>query len=46
MTIISGTEWIARPGSVGRCVVGEMKVVGEDGRELGANDVGEIYLRP
>lgn len=46
VTIISGTDWIERPGSVGRCVIGEMKVVGEDGRELPANEVGEIYLRP
>lgn len=45
VTIISGSEWTARRGSVGRCVVGEMKVVDESGQQLGAGEVGEIYLR-
>jgi bile acid-coenzyme A ligase len=44
-TIIPGTEWLKRKGSVGRVEIGSAKVVGEDGRELPIGEVGEIYLR-
>lgn len=45
VTIIKGSEWLTHPGSVGRCVIGEMKIIGEDGQELGCDEVGEIYMR-
>jgi bile acid-coenzyme A ligase len=45
VTIISGTEWLAHRGSVGRVTFGEMKVFDDEGRELPAGQVGEIYLR-
>jgi bile acid-coenzyme A ligase len=45
-TILSGTEWLAHKGSVGRVYAGgEMKAVGPDGRDLGPNQTGEIYMR-
>jgi bile acid-coenzyme A ligase len=44
-TVISGAEWRLHPGSVGRPVAGEFKIVGEDGAELPAEEIGEIYLR-
>jgi bile acid-coenzyme A ligase len=44
-TAISGAEWLAKPGSVGRVRIGEMKVVGADGRDLPPGAIGEIYLR-
>ena len=44
-TAITGAEWLAKPGSVGRVVIGEMKVVDNDGRDLSAGEIGEIYLR-
>jgi acyl-CoA synthetase (AMP-forming)/AMP-acid ligase II len=34
-----------RPGSVGRPVGGELKVVGEDGRELPAGESGTVVIR-
>jgi bile acid-coenzyme A ligase len=46
LTVIDGTEWLAHRGSVGRCVVGRMKILGEDRQELPARGVGEIYMRP
>jgi bile acid-coenzyme A ligase len=46
VTIITGTEWLAHRGSVGRVAIGEMKVFGEDGRELPPGETGEIYMRP
>jgi len=46
-TFITGTEWLAHPGSVGRASPGcELKILDEDGRELPAGEMGEIYLLP
>ena len=45
-TIIAGTEWIRRKGSVGRVEIGSAKVIGEDGKDLQPGEIGEIYLRP
>src|SRR5581483_9160847 len=43
---IRGDEWLAHPGSVGRPWGGTLvRVVGEDGREVPAGTVGEIYLK-
>ncbi len=44
-TVIPGTEWIKRKGSVGRVEIGAAKVVDEDGRELPPGEVGEIFLK-
>ncbi|MBU1374847.1 MAG: AMP-binding protein [Alphaproteobacteria bacterium] len=46
VTKISGTEWLAHRGSVGRVMSGEMKVVDAEGRTVPAGVHGEIYLRP
>jgi bile acid-coenzyme A ligase len=47
MTVISGTEWLAHRGSVGRPVpTCEMRIVGEDGRDLPTGQVGEVFMRP
>ncbi|HLN18148.1 MAG TPA: AMP-binding protein [Acidimicrobiales bacterium] len=46
-TAIRGDEWLEHPGSVGRLLFGEMKVVDpETGQDLPAGTVGELYLRP
>jgi bile acid-coenzyme A ligase len=45
VTLISGTEWLDHVGSVGRPVMGEIVVLDEDGRRVGAGEVGEIFLR-
>jgi bile acid-coenzyme A ligase len=45
VTIITGSEWLTHRGSVGRVLIGEMKVLGEDGAELPPGEVGEIYMR-
>lgn len=46
LTVISGEEWLAHRGSVGQAAFGDMAVFGEDGTELPAGQVGEIYMRP
>jgi len=46
-TFITGTEWLAHPGSVGRASPGcELKILDENGRELPPGEMGEIYLLP
>jgi long-chain acyl-CoA synthetase len=44
ITYITADEWLARPGSVGRALLGTAHVVGEDGDELPAHEAGEIYF--
>jgi bile acid-coenzyme A ligase len=44
-TVISGVEWLAHRGSVGRVAAGEIKIVGRDGNEVAPGDVGEIFMR-
>jgi long-chain acyl-CoA synthetase len=45
--IASPTEWLARPGTVGRPIAGSRVVIlGRDGRELGPCEIGSIYLTP
>ncbi|HWE55431.1 MAG TPA: AMP-binding protein [Acidimicrobiales bacterium] len=44
-TTITGTEWLAHPGSVGRVTMGEMKVCDVDGNEQPPGEVGEIWMR-
>jgi len=46
-TFISGTEWLAHPGSVGRPSAGaRMKILDDDGNELPPGEMGEIYIMP
>jgi bile acid-coenzyme A ligase len=43
--VIDGAEWLEHPGSVGRVASGEMRVCDDDGRELPAGEVGEVWMR-
>ncbi|MFA4949450.1 AMP-binding protein [Brevundimonas sp.] len=46
-TSISGTDWLAHPGSVGRVLPGyELKVLDEAGQPCAPGQVGEIYFLP
>jgi bile acid-coenzyme A ligase len=45
MTVVSGREWLAHPGSVGRVVLGEMEVRDAEGRRLAPGETGEIWMR-
>ncbi len=43
-TYIGSEDWLARPGSVGRALANPLHVCDEDGRELGPNEAGLIYV--
>jgi long-chain acyl-CoA synthetase len=43
-TLISGEEWLARKGSVGKAVIGVPHILDADGRELGPGEIGDIYF--
>jgi bile acid-coenzyme A ligase len=45
ITVITGTEWLAHPGSVGRPVLGEMQIRDFDGEPVPAGQEGEIWMR-
>lgn len=45
VSVITGPEWLEHRGSVGRPVIGEMKVLDEDGTEVPVGEIGEIYMK-
>jgi bile acid-coenzyme A ligase len=46
VTTISGGEWLAHPGSVGRPVGCDVKVLAPDGSPVPTGEIGEIFFFP
>lgn len=45
-TSVTSEEWLERPGTVGRpFAISELKILDDDGNELGPNEVGHIWMR-
>jgi long-chain acyl-CoA synthetase len=44
ITAIATEEWLRKPGSVGRAVLGEVKIVGDDGEEAPTGVEGLVYF--
>jgi bile acid-coenzyme A ligase len=46
-TMISGTEWLAHPGSVGRPTLGrKVRILDEHGEECPPGEIGEVFMMP
>jgi len=46
LTMISGSEWLERPGSIGRALATiDLRVVDDAGQECPANTPGQIYFK-
>lgn len=46
MTLINGVEWLAHPGSVGRPLWGQVRILSPDLAEVPVGELGEIFMRP
>jgi bile acid-coenzyme A ligase len=44
-TVITGPDWLAHRGSVGRALPGTVLITDDDGNELPAGEMGEVWLR-
>jgi long-chain acyl-CoA synthetase len=44
LTMIGSPDWLAHKGSVGKALVGKLKIVGEDGEEMPPGEAGTIYF--
>ncbi len=44
ITIIHSEDWLRKPGSVGRAVLGKLHILDDDGRELPPGEVGMVYF--
>jgi len=45
-TRIGGREWLERPGSVGRVISGNIKIISESGETAMPGEVGEVVMKP
>jgi long-chain acyl-CoA synthetase len=43
-TAIDSADWLSHRGSVGRALLGEVHIVGPEGRELPAGEIGTVYF--
>jgi bile acid-coenzyme A ligase len=44
-TVITGTEWLAHRGSVGRTAAGEIMIADAEGNPVPAGEMGEVWMR-
>ncbi len=44
MTYLNSEEWLRKPGSVGRAVLGTLHICDDEGRELAAGEQGSVYF--
>lgn len=44
ITFIGPEQWLEKRGSVGKAAIGIVRICGDDGRELPAGEVGDVYF--
>ncbi|MCC8242951.1 AMP-binding protein [Saccharothrix luteola] len=45
VTLARGDEWLARPGTVGRGVLTQLRVLGDDGAPVAPGEAGTVFMR-
>ncbi|MEV8443390.1 AMP-binding protein [Actinosynnema sp. NPDC051121] len=45
VTLARGDEWLARPGTVGRGVLTQLRVLDDDGRPVAPGEAGTVFMR-
>jgi long-chain acyl-CoA synthetase len=43
-TIIDSANWLTHKGSVGQAIIGQPRILGENGEVLGPGEVGDVYF--
>lgn len=43
LTLIDSQQWLAHPGSVGKCIFGKLHICNENGEPLPVGEIGEVY---
>lgn len=43
-TIIDSANWLTHKGSVGQAIIGQPRILGENGEVLGPREVGDVYF--
>jgi long-chain acyl-CoA synthetase len=44
MTMVHSKDWLSHKGTVGKAVIGKLRICGEDGEELPQGEIGTIYF--
>ena len=44
MTAVDSATWLTRPGTVGRAILGTVRICADDGTELSAGQAGGVYF--
>jgi long-chain acyl-CoA synthetase len=44
ITFVTSQNWLTHPGTVGRAVIGEIRIVGDDDRLLPTGETGAVYF--
>jgi long-chain acyl-CoA synthetase len=44
MTLVNSADWLAHPGTVGRAVLGVLRICDDEGHELPAGEIGGVYF--
>jgi len=44
LTVIGSEDWLRKRGSVGRALIGELRVLDDEGRDLPPGEVGMVYF--
>ena len=44
LTLVNSSDWVSHKGTVGKAVIGQVKICGPDGEELPTGEAGTIYF--